>query len=1065
MAPYGSRLLPTVVDETAENHPDLPYAYVPVSTNVSDGFKAVSFSDVATAANFLAAWIQQNLGTSTSFETIAYMGPGDLRYVVAFLAAVKCGYKVLLTSPRNSAWMNASLLEQTQCRHFLYAKEVEGLVTPLLEHKSDLNLEKIETLDDLIRPGTQHFVWDKEYDEAKWNPILILHSSGSTGAPKPIVMNHATFAVGDHDRTLPTVPGRVNQNWSLWDFPQQETFFSPFPAFHLAGFSSMIMLPIYYQNARLVLSPPSRPPTGHLVSEIMDHFKLKSIFCPPIVAEQLIQEPDGIEKCRSLKFLLYAGGPLSQTAGDALSKVTDVCQFYGSTETGPVQALVPKREDWASLEWHPVQEVVMEPYEDEIYEMTMHRNPNLVNVRSLSANFPDEEVWHTKDLFKQNPTNPGLWKFHGRLDDIVVLSNGEKFNPVPGEVQISAHPLVNGALIVGQGYPQPCLILEPKDPQQTLEHLVDAVWPTIEQANSQAPGQGRITRDMILISSPSRPFNRSPKGTVVRATTSRQYQEDIDELYKREISNNLEHISLNSTVDLEVVTKFVGDVVASAFPGHVAQPTDDLFGLGLDSLQTMEVIKLLKTGIRSRDRTADISWISLRYVYQHPTIAELAHAITLASSEGGGLDSNHTTNGDLLERRVQKMSELIEKYTKDLPPAPRQGEGQSDPTGKLHVVLTGSTGSLGTQLLLTLLSDARVARITCLDRSPDAAQRITKALETWSPAPDIDFSRVAFHQADYKSGHFGLPSEILSDLRETANVIIHNAWKVDFNHSLDTFEETHVCGVRNLIDFSTSSPRRPRLVFVSSISSVGDWPVVEPAASIIPESLPPTFATAQATGYSESKAVAEHILAAAVEKSGIDVSILRVGQIAGPVLPGNGAKWNETEWFPIMLKTAKTTRKIPDAHALGDIDWIPVDLLSSVIWELSSASKSSTDDRQKAGLLQIFHLVNPARRPWGEMLPAIKAGLGGSKPLQDVSMADWISELEHMDLNDKDEVVSKPAVKILDFFRGVGDRQGVTVANGVAFSTEEAKRSSKVMLGLDPVNHEWLLKWIGDWGL
>ncbi|KAL2273596.1 hypothetical protein FJTKL_04193 [Diaporthe vaccinii] len=248
-----------------------------------------------------------------------------------------------------------------------------------------------------------------------------------------------------------------------------------------------------------------------------------------------------------------------------------------------------------------------------------------------------------------------------------------------------------------------------------------------------------------------------------------------------------------------------------------------------------------------------------------------------------------------------------------------------------------------------------------------------------------------------------------------------------------------------------------------------DWvstpcPVVEPAASTIPESLPPTLAAAQATGYSESKAVAEHVLAAAAEKSGIDVSILRVGQIAGPVLPGNGAKWNETEWFPIMLKTAKTTRKIPDAHALGDIDWIPVDMLSSVIWELSSASKLPVDEGTNAGLLHIFHLVNPARRPWAEVLPAIKARLGGSQPLQDVSMADWISELEQTDLNNK-EVVSKPAVKILDFFRGVGDRQGVTVANGIAFSTEEAKRSSKVMLGLDPVKDEWLLKWISDWGL
>lgn len=94
MASYGSRLMPTVVDETAKGHPDLPYAYVPISSNVGDGFKPVTFSDIATATNYLAAWMEQNLGTSTSFETIAYMGPGDLRYVAVFLAAVKCGYKV-----------------------------------------------------------------------------------------------------------------------------------------------------------------------------------------------------------------------------------------------------------------------------------------------------------------------------------------------------------------------------------------------------------------------------------------------------------------------------------------------------------------------------------------------------------------------------------------------------------------------------------------------------------------------------------------------------------------------------------------------------------------------------------------------------------------------------------------------------------------------------------------------------------------------------------------------------------------------------------------------------------
>lgn len=103
MAPqYGSRLLPTVVDETAKIQPGLPYACVPVSTNVKDGFKVVNFHDIATATNHIVAWIHQKLGPSTSFETLAYTGTGNLRYVVVFLAAVKCGYKVRHLSARPS---------------------------------------------------------------------------------------------------------------------------------------------------------------------------------------------------------------------------------------------------------------------------------------------------------------------------------------------------------------------------------------------------------------------------------------------------------------------------------------------------------------------------------------------------------------------------------------------------------------------------------------------------------------------------------------------------------------------------------------------------------------------------------------------------------------------------------------------------------------------------------------------------------------------------------------------------------------------------------------------------
>lgn len=358
----------------------------------------------------------------------------------------------------------------------------------------------------------------------------------------------------------------------------------------------------------------------------------------------------------------------------------------------------------------------------------MRRNPAL-----------EKETWHTKDLFKRDPTKPELWTFHGRVDDIVVLSNGEKFNPVPSEVHISAHPLINGALVIGQGYPQPSLILEPKDSSQTLETLVGAVWSAIEEANSQAPGQARITRDMILITHPSKAFVRSPKGTVVRSMTSDQYQDEIAELYTRSVSKNLQHVMLDSPDDLSAVTNFVTDAVASVFPGHQIQPSDDLFGHGFDSLQTIELIKLLRAGVQSARKDEDFFWISMRLVYEHPSVTELARIINLAHVEGPASISK-TSSFDT-QQRIRKMEALVEKYSADLP-LPLGDEAPPRPLSGNHVILTGSTGSLGTQLLLKLVSDPTVVQVTCLDRSANAKDRISNALSSWPHPPSIDPARV-----------------------------------------------------------------------------------------------------------------------------------------------------------------------------------------------------------------------------------------------------------------------------------------------------------------------------------
>ena len=82
---------------------------------------------------------------------------------------------------RNSVWMNVSLLEQTKCNKFLYANEVSQKIHEIQTQKKDLQTFMIQSLDELLQDYDKHYPYDKKFQDARWDPVLILHSSGSTG--------------------------------------------------------------------------------------------------------------------------------------------------------------------------------------------------------------------------------------------------------------------------------------------------------------------------------------------------------------------------------------------------------------------------------------------------------------------------------------------------------------------------------------------------------------------------------------------------------------------------------------------------------------------------------------------------------------------------------------------------------------------------------------------------------------------------------------------------------------------------------------------------------------------
>jgi acyl-CoA synthetase (AMP-forming)/AMP-acid ligase II len=83
-----------ILDTTAEKQPDQLYCVHPVSSDVSQGWKNITFADLASAINRMALWIQENVAPSNAPQTLAYMGSNDIRYCAFIFACMRLRHTV-----------------------------------------------------------------------------------------------------------------------------------------------------------------------------------------------------------------------------------------------------------------------------------------------------------------------------------------------------------------------------------------------------------------------------------------------------------------------------------------------------------------------------------------------------------------------------------------------------------------------------------------------------------------------------------------------------------------------------------------------------------------------------------------------------------------------------------------------------------------------------------------------------------------------------------------------------------------------------------------------------------
>lgn len=724
--------------------------------------------------------------------------------------------------------------------------------------------------------------------------------------PKPVYLTNGFLATLDMMDQISWPEGR--EPASFWQLSSQELVLATTPFFHLMGFLSFA-ISIFHSVP--VLIGPEKPLSVDYLVELFETAQPTGALLPPSVLEDMCYSDKALESLRGLKSVYYGGAPLAHERGEKLRKYTRIVPVIGASEMGWLLAVVPEDgDDWTYFEWNPEYGIDMQDNGDGVYEMAIKRHEGHRNFQGVFHTFPDLDVYHTNDLYTQHPTKQNLWKYSGRKDDVIVLSNGEKFNPISMELIIEVHPLVSRALVIGQSRFQAGLLIEPSPtaPEMDSKLFIDKIWPTVQAANQTIAAHGRVMKSNIGFASKTKPFKTTPKGTTQRRAVIRDYEKEIDQIYEAGLDDELQGC-LPESLDTATVSDYVSRIICRVLEKPDIPFNQDLYSLGLDSLMTIRIAKALQKGIQERRPQIKDGLITSQTLYANPTVKQLVEVI-ITTIEGKSID---------VIPRSEKIENLVEKYTHDLPsnrviPSDR-------PILPSNVLLTGSTGSLGTYLLHYLLRNPSISKIYCLNRS-DAESRQKKGLEDKGLPFDDDAwkDKVEFLQASFGEPKFGLEEAKYQEMLQVVDTIIHNAWKVDFNHSVESFEETHIRGMRRFVDFSLASQYNAHIHFVSSISTVGGW--THQMGPVVPELPMKDSSVVLAQGYGESKHVSERICLAASTKSHVPTTVYRVGQIAGPTT--SSGQWNSHEWLPTIISTSKAMGKIPNRLGSIAVDWVPV---------------------------------------------------------------------------------------------------------------------------------------------
>lgn len=400
--------------------------------------------------------------------------------------------------------------------------------------------------------------------------------------------------------------------------------------------------------------------------------------------------------------------------------------------------------------------------------------------------------------------------------------------------------------------------------------------------------------------------------------------------------------------------------------------------------------------------------------------------------------------------RKAGVDEYFRKYSQGFTAPVPSNLTSSPSTYEQSILITGASGSLGAHLVAHIAALPQVKSVVCLNRrnTTQADIRQQRAMEEKGMLFDAACqSKLQVFQTDSSKPMLGLTASEYDSLVNNVTHIIHNAWPMTGKRPLSGMESQFQV-MRNLIDFARDiSSQRPKgfkvsFQFISSIAVVGHYPlwsgnVVVPEDRVGIESVLPN-------GYGDAKYICERMLDETLHKypDHFRAMAVRLGQIAGSKISGY---WNPMEHLSFLIKSSQTLKVLPDFD--GDLCWTPVDDVASTLSDLLISDRNP---------YPIYHIDNPVRQPWREMIPVLSDAL--NIPATNViPFKQWVRRVRSFPGSIEWD---NPAAMLVDFL----DENFLRMScGGLLLSTSKTCEHSSTLAAVRPVSPEVARKYIKAW--